>query len=219
VIKLFLLSVLLVAQVPQAASVASAPPATPEVIVAFTGRTAPIQHYTFDVEARIALLTFPWIRFTLHGHGTYTRGGEYSVHFDNVPWFGRGFETMPLGALDLNNWPAIYTMSVAQTQGSVTILSMRDVADSHLTGARAKVDATQGLLQVLWTYDYGGHVKLTVVPQAVSGYYFPSTEEAEIVMPQYRAMAWATFTNYQVATSYSPRATGLRQRYSKTLPQ
>jgi hypothetical protein len=219
VIKAFLFAALLVAQVPQAATVASVPPATPEVIASFTQRTAPVQHYTFDVTARIALLTFPWIRFTLHGHGAYTRGGEFSVHFDSVPWFGRGFETMPLGALDLNNWPALYTMSVAQTDGHVTTLSMHDANDSHLTEARAKVDPTEGLLQVLWTYDYGGHVKLTIVPQSVSGYYFPSTEEAEIVMPQYRAMAWATFTNYQVATSYSRPARALQQRRSRTSPQ
>jgi hypothetical protein len=212
VIKTFLLAALLVAQVPQAASVASAPPSAPAVITSATVRNAPVQHYTFDVDARIALLTFPWIRFTLHGHGTYTRGGEYSVHFDNVPWFGRGFETMPLGALDLNNWPVLYTMQVAQTDGSVTTLSMHDSKDSHLSEARAKIDATQGLLQVLWTYDYGGHVKLTIVPQSVSGYYFPSTEEAEIVMPQYRAMAWATFSNYQIASSHSAPATAARQR-------
>ncbi|MGB6986912.1 MAG: hypothetical protein WBD74_13155 [Candidatus Aquilonibacter sp.] len=211
-IKTFLLAALLVAQVPQAASVASAPPPAPEVISSFTGRIAPVQHYTFDVDARIALLTFPWLRFTLHGHGTYTRGGDFSVHFNNVPWFGRGFDTMPMGALDLNNWPALYSMQVAQTDGSVTTLSMRDVKDSHLTQARAKIDATQGLLQVLWTYDYGGHVKLTIVPQPVAGYYFPSTEEAEIVMPQYRAMAWATFSNYQVATAHSAPETSARQR-------
>jgi hypothetical protein len=175
-------------------------------------RNARVQHYTFDVDARIALLTFPWIRFTLHGHGAYTRGGEYSVHFENVPWFGRGFETMPMGALDLNNWPVLYTMQVAQTDGNVTTLSMHDARDSHLMEARAKIDATQGLLQVLWTYDYGGHVKLTIVPQSVAGYYFPSTEEAEIVMPQYRAMAWATFSNYQIANSRLAPETSARQR-------
>jgi hypothetical protein len=171
-----------------------------------------VQHYTFDVDARVALLTFPWIRFTLHGHGAYTRGGEYSVHFENVPWFGRGFETMPMGALDLNNWPVLYTMQVAQTDGNVTTLSMHDARDSHLMEARAKIDAMQGLLQVLWTYDYGGHVKLTIVPQSVAGYYFPSTEEAEIVMPQYRAMAWATFSNYQIASSRLAPETSARQR-------
>jgi hypothetical protein len=50
------------------------------------------------------------------------------------------------------------------------------------------------------------------VPQSVAGYYFPSTEEAEIVMPQYRAMAWATFSNYQIASSRLAPETSARQR-------
>jgi hypothetical protein len=196
-------ALLLTAQTPAApqpgTTVASAgtPPA---VIASYSGRNAAVQHYTFDVDARIALLTFPWIRFTLHGHGTYTRGGEYSVHFDNVPWFGKGYETMPMGSLDVANWPALYTLSVAGSQGSVTTLAMHDVKKSPMVEARAQIDAAQGLLRILYTYDYGGHVKLTIVPQPVDGFYFPGSEEAEIVMPHYRAMAWATFSNYQVAT-------------------
>jgi hypothetical protein len=197
----------------------TAPPSTvasagipPAVIVSYAGRNAAVQHYTFDVDARIALLTFPWIRFTLHGHGSYTRGGEYSVHFDDVPWFGKGYETMPMSALDVSNWTSMYTMSVAGSQGNATILSMHDVKKSNLVEARAQIDPAQGLQQILWTYDYGGHVKLTIVPQAVGGLYFPGSEEAEIVMPHYRAMAWATFSNYQLAvrSSTSPGITGKR---------
>ncbi|HTU70260.1 MAG TPA: hypothetical protein VMF11_08040 [Candidatus Baltobacteraceae bacterium] len=178
---------------------AYAPSATPapSVLVAAAGENASLQHYTFDVDAHIALLTFPWIRFTLHGVGTYTRGGDYSVHFDNVPWFGRGFETMPMNSLDVSTWPSVYTIAVAGTQGSVTTLSMHDAKDSELTEARAKVDAVEGPLQILWTYNYGGHVKLTITPQQIGGHYLPAAEEAEIVMPRYRAMAWATFSNYR----------------------
>jgi hypothetical protein len=198
VLPLFAALFLTARTAPPASTVASAgtPPA---VITSYAGRNAAVQHYTFDVDARIALLTFPWIRFTLHGHGTYTRGGEYSVHFDDVPWFGKGYETMPMSALDVSNWTSMYTMSVAGSQGNATILSMHDVKKSNLVEARAQIDPAQGLQQILWTYDYGGHVKLTIVPQAVSGLYFPGSEEAEIVMPHYRAMAWATFSNYQVA--------------------
>jgi len=203
----------LTAQTPQpAATVASAPASPPAVISSFSVHNAALQHYTFDVNARIALLTFPWIRFTLHGHGTYTRGGDYSVHFDNVPWFGRGYDTMPMSALDVTNWTSLYTMSVAGSQGNVTTLSMHDVKKSPLVEARAQIDPSQGLLQIVWTYDYGGHVKLTIVPLTVGGFSFPSTEEAEIVMPNYRAMAWATFSNYQVATRTASPASDTGKR-------
>jgi hypothetical protein len=196
-VPIILAALLLTAQTPPPATVASA--GIPPAVMSYSGRNAAVQHYTFDVDARIALLTFPWIRFTLHGHGTYTRGGDYSVHFDNVPWFGKGYETMPMSSLDVANWPSLYTMSVAGSQGSVTTLSLHDVKKSPLQEARAQIDAAQGLLQILYTYDYGGHVKLTIVPQSVDGLFFPGSEEAEIVMPHYRAMAWATFSNYQIA--------------------
>jgi len=200
---------LLTAEAPQlpASSVALAPN-PPRVIAAVAARNAAVQHFTFDVTARIALLTFPWIRFTMHGHGAYTRGGEYLVHFDDVPWFGKGYDTMPMSALDVTTWPQLYTMAVASSQGTLTTLSMHDVKKSNMVEARAQIDAEQGLKQILWTYDYGGHVKLTVTPLAVDGFYFPGSEEAEIVMPQYRAMAWATFSNYQIdagTPAYSPQ--------------
>jgi hypothetical protein len=189
---------MLTAEVPSNAVATAQQP--PSVISQLAQRNAPIQHFTFDVTARFALLTFPWLRFTLHGHGTYTRGGEYIVHFDTVPWFGKGYETMPMSALDVTTWPQLYTMNVTDTSGTLSTLVMHDVKKSNMVEALAKIDAEKGMQQILWTYDYGGHVKLTVTPQQVGDFYFPATEEAEIVMPQYRAMAWATFSNYQVAT-------------------
>lgn len=202
----------LTAQTPASDVVPDAPPA---VIAMFAARNASVSHFTFDVNARIALLTFPWIRFTLHGHGTYTRGGDYSVHFDNVPWFGKGFETMPMSALDVTTWPSIYHIEVAQQNGTETTLALHDVKKSPLTQASAQIDAVEGLRQILWQYNYGGHVKLTITPQSVDGFYFPGAEEAEIVMPQYRAMAWATFSNYQIVTDRSDsaqRSTGQPRR-------
>jgi hypothetical protein len=203
VLALLLGTLLLTAEAPNP----SAPTLSlePQVIAQIAQHNAPIEHFTFDVTAHIALLTFPWIRFSLHGHGTYTRGGEYVVHFDDVPWFGKGYDTMPMGALDVTTWPALYTMSVASSQGTLTTLSMHDVKKSNMVEARAKLDAEQGLEQILWTYDYGGRVKLTVTPQQVDGFYFPGAEEAEIVMPNYRAMAWATFSNYQVVAARTPQ--------------
>ena len=194
--------VVLSAQTP---SPSPAPDAS-RVIAAVAQHNARVKRFTFEVDAHIALLTFPWIRFELKGHGAYTRGGEYFVHFDNVPWFGRSYDTMPMGALDIANWPSLYTMSVADQQGDTTILLMHDVKRSPLKEAHATIDGTQGVRQILWTYNYGGHVKLTIDPQPVSGYYLPGKEEAEIVMPAYRAMAWATFSNYKLEADEQPNA-------------
>ncbi|MBV9270006.1 MAG: hypothetical protein JO165_02865 [Candidatus Eremiobacteraeota bacterium] len=183
-----------------AAATAPTLPSAQAVIQAAGSRTARIRQYTFDVDAHIALLTFPWIRFRLTGHGQYTRGGAYFVHFDRVPWFGHGFETMPMGALDPQTWPRQYSMSVAQSDGDRTVLRMHDLKKSPLTEAIATFDQQLSVRELLWTYNYGGHVKLDITPQTVSGFAFPGNEDAEIVMPHYRAMAHAVFTNYRVVT-------------------
>ncbi len=173
------------------------------IIETLASRNATVKRFTFDVDAHIALLTFPWIRFELKGHGIYTRGSEYIVHFDRVPWFGHSFETMDMSALDPANWSNLYTMDVGDQQGDTTVLVMHDVKRSPLKDAKATIDATKGLREILWTYDYGGHVKLKIDQNRVEGHYFPANEEAEIVMPAYRAMAWATFSNYRVVTDES----------------
>lgn len=173
------------------------------VIATLAQRNAAVKHFTFDVDAHIALLTFPWIRFELKGHGVYTRGSEYMVHFDSVPWFGKAYDTMDMSALDPANWRNLYTMDVGDQEGDTTVLVMHDVKRSRLRDAHATIDPTKGLQEILWTYDYGGHVKLKIDQGPVEGHYFPDTEEAEIVMPAYRAMAWAKFSNYQVVTDES----------------
>lgn len=169
-------------------------------IDSMTSHNARVRSFTFDVDAHIALLTFPWIRFRLMGHGQYTRGGPYFVHFDRVPWFGRGFETMPMTALDPQTWSQQYDMNVARRDGDVTVLSMHDVKKSPLTEASATIDDKLGVREIVWKYNYGGHVRLNITPQMVSGFAFPGEEEAEIVMPHYRAMAHAVFSNYRVVS-------------------
>ena len=182
------------------------PPDASRVIATFAARNASVKHFTFDVDAHIALLTFPWIRFELRGNGAYTRGGDYTVHFDHVPWFGRGFETMKMNALDISTWPSTYTMAVDSQQGDTTVLLMHDPVHQHpLKDIHATFDPT-GLREILWAYEYGGHVRLKITRQPVAGFYLPSGEEAEIVMPAYRAMAWATFTNYKLDTDAQQNA-------------
>jgi len=111
-----------------AAPVATAPddPAADRVIAAIATRAAPIKAYTFNLNVRVALLTFPWIRFTLVGHGEYERNGSFLIHFDHVPWFGKGYSTIKMDALDPSNWSKHYVITLAGQDGTVSHLSMRD---------------------------------------------------------------------------------------------
>jgi hypothetical protein len=189
-------------------------------LAAVVARNASLHDYSFDVDAHIALLTFPWIRFSLSGHGQYLKDGSYTVHFDHVPWFGRGFETISMSSLDPKNWPEQYTIALAPPQGDNTVLSLHDRKHTSLDETFVTIDRDQTVRQILWTYANGGHVRLSIVPVAVSGYNLPQSEEAEIVVHGYRAMADASFTNYHVNTypgtspSPVPSASGQTHRRS-----
>jgi len=176
---------------------ANADPAA-AAISQLVARNGSLHDYSFDVAVHVALLTFPWIRFSMSGHGQYTRDGAYTVHFDHVPWFGHGFETISMASLDPKNWPQEYTIALGQPQGDDVILTMHDRKKSPLNEALVTIDGDQSVRQILWNYSNGGHVRLSIVPVNVSGYALPSAEQAEIVMTGYRAMADATFSNYRV---------------------
>jgi hypothetical protein len=174
-------------------------------IAAVVNRNASLHDYTFDVNAHIALLTFPWLRFSLSGHGQYLKDGTYTVHFDHVPWFGKGFETISMASLDPKTWPDQYTITLAKPQGDNTILSLHDRKHTSLDETLVTIDRDQTVRQILWNYANGGHVRLSIVPIAVSGFNLPQSEEAEIVVRGYRAMADASFTNYKVNLYPSPQ--------------
>jgi hypothetical protein len=192
-----------------AASVSAAAPASANAgpdpqadaaLSAVVARNASLHDYTFDVTAHIALLTFPWIRFTLQGHGEYTKDGTYLVHFDRVPWFGKGFETISMASLDPKTWPDEYTFSLEKPAGTSTVLSLHDRKHTSLDETLVTIDNDRTVREIRWNYAHGGHVRLSIVPQEVAGYALPQSEEAEIVMNTYRAMADATFSNYRVNT-------------------
>jgi hypothetical protein len=111
----------------------------------------------------------------------------YTIRFRHVPWFGKGFEHVSLGPLDPMTWPKQYEITVAERDGDLTVLSMRDRVKSPLTEARATLDARNGLRQIVWTYNYGGRVQLDVNPRDVAGFPLPQTEDADIVMPHSRS--------------------------------
>jgi len=159
---------------------------------------AAIRSYTFDVHVKVVMHSFPWLRFHLDGTGSYERNGPYTVHFTHVPWFGKGFETISLAAIDPNNWPKHYDLSLLERHGDLSVLALRDRSRGHLKDVRATIDARAGLREVLWQYENGGLIHLTVEPTTVQGYQFPALDSAEISVSAVKATAQGEFSNYRV---------------------
>ena len=159
---------------------------------------AAIRSYTFDVHVKVVMHSFPWLRFHLDGVGRYDRNGPFVVHFIHVPWFGKGFETISLAAIDPEGWPKKYDLELVERHGDRSVLALHDRVRGHIKSVRATVDARAGLREVLWQYENGGVIHLTVEPTTVQGFQFPALDSAEISVPAVKATAQGEFSNYHV---------------------
>jgi hypothetical protein len=179
---------------------AEGPPDEAARVFAMTGaRTSAVRSYTFDLHVDFKLRTFPYIAIHLDGTGKYERPNLYSIHFRNVPWFGKGFENVKMDPLEPVTWPATYDVVSLAQDGTRSILEMKDRTDGHVRGVHAEIDQ-DGLRQVKWSYTNGGEIQVDVNPTEINGYPVPESEDADIQVPGYHVTAHATFSDYKLTT-------------------
>jgi hypothetical protein len=162
-------------------------------------RTAAIQSYTSRLHVDVVLRSFPYLRFHLNGTIAFKRPNLYSVHFEHVPWFGKGFEDLKMDPMVPSTWPEHYDVTSLTRAGDRTEVEMRDKVDGHVKGVRAELDA-DGLRKIEWMYLNGGEIGVAVTPVIVSGIPVPATEDADIQLPTYHVVCHATFTDYHIVT-------------------
>lgn len=185
----------------------SAPAEEAARVFALNGaRSAPVQSYTSKLHVDFALRTFPYLKFHLDGHIAYKRPNLYSVHFDHVPWFGKGFEDMKMDPLQPQTWPEHYDVASIAHAGDRTHVEMHDKVAGNIKGVHAELD-NDGLRRIEWQYTNGGRIDVHVNPVVVDGIPVPATEDAEIKLPAYHVVAHATFSEYKIVTDGTP-ATG-----------
>ncbi len=162
-------------------------------------RSAPVQSYTSKLHVDFALRSFPYLKFHLEGHIEYKRPNLYSVHFEHVPWFGKGFENMKMDPLEPQTWPEHYDVASIARDGDRTAVEMRDKVSGNVKAIFAELDA-DGLRRIQWHYTNGGRIDVHVNPQIVEGVPVPATEDADIKLPAYHVVAHATFSDYKIVT-------------------
>jgi hypothetical protein len=195
---------------------AEAPAAAPSdeaaKLFALSGtRTANVQSYTSKLQVDFALKTFPYLKFHVAGHIEYKRPNIYSVHFDHVPWFGKGFENMKMDPLEPQTWPEHYDVASIAHQGDRTHVEMRDKVTGNVKGIHAELDA-DGLRRIEWQYVNGGRIDVRVNPVIVDGVPVPATEDADIKLPAYHVTAHATFSDYKIVTDAAVASTNSTAR-------
>lgn len=191
---------------------APAPSEEAAKIFAVSGtRTAQVQSYTSKLNVDFALRTFPYLKFHVTGHIEYKRPNLYSVHFDHVPWFGKGFENMKMDPLEPQTWPEHYDVASVAHEGDRTHFEMRDKVAGNVKGIHAELDA-DGLRRIEWKYVNGGRIDVRVNPVVVEGVPVPQTEDADIKLPAYHVTAHATFSEYKIVTDTATTASATSAR-------
>jgi hypothetical protein len=194
---IFRVAAVLVASI---ALLAEGPPDEAARVFATTGaRTSAVRSYTFALHVDFKLKTFPYIGVHLDGTGTYERPNLYSIHFRNVPWFGKGFENVKMDPLEPVTWPQTYDVVSLAHAGDRTTVEMKDRTDGHVKGVHAEIDAN-GLRQVQWSYVNGGVIRVEVNPKQINGFPVPESEDADIQVPGYHVIAHARFDDYKLVT-------------------
>jgi hypothetical protein len=178
----------------------SAPAEEAAKIFALSGtRTAHVHSYTSKLQVDFALRSFPYLKFHLTGHIEYKRPNLYSVHFERVPWFGKGFENMKMDPLEPQTWAEHYDVASMTREGDRTHVEMRDKITGNVKGIHAELDG-DGLRRIQWLYHNGGRIDVRINPTIVEGIPVPQTEDADIKLPAYHVVAHATFTDYKIVT-------------------
>lgn len=179
------------------------------VVALSSNRSSAVQSYTSRLHVDVALRSFPFLKFHLNGTMAFKRPNLYSVHFEHVPWFGKGFEDLKADPLVPMTWPEHYDITSLKREGGRALFEMRDKVDGHIKGVHAELD-NDGLRRITWMYVNGGNIDVQVTPSTVDGVPVPSVEDADIKLPTYHVTAHATFTDYKIVTD--SEANGERAR-------
>jgi len=168
---------------------------------------AGVQSYTSKLHVDFALRSFPYLKFHLEGSIAYKRPNLYTVHFDHVPWFGKGFENMKMDPLEPQTWPEHYDIASIAHDGARTHVEMRDKTAGNVKGIHAELDP-DGLRRIEWQYVNGGRIDVRVNPVLVEGVVVPNSEDADIKLPAYHVVAHATFSEYKIVTDGTAATVG-----------
>jgi hypothetical protein len=160
-------------------------------------QVAALKSYSSALHVDFGMRTFPYLKFHVEGDTTYVKPDDFSVHFQHVPWFAKGFEHMKMDAIEPQNWPRLYVVDTVAHKGDRTIVEMHLKTPGNLKGVHAEFDAS-GLRRVDWTYLNGGHITVQLTPTVIDGVSVPASESADIRVPGYHVTASATFTNYAI---------------------
>lgn len=194
---------LLVALLGAAATPPAAPPDAPTILGRMIARNPNLQSYRSRVHVNVRMLNFPFLAPQLDGTSYYRRPDTYEVVFDRVPGYAKGFSRLFDDIGDPAVWAKDNTVTVQGTRALAgrPVFVLQLVKKKHsdvLARSLAYVDAsTYALVQMEWDYTSGGKIVMQQAYAVQNGYSVLSAQHATIDIPHVRAVADASYTQYQ----------------------
>ncbi|MBC5824751.1 MAG: hypothetical protein GIW99_03025 [Candidatus Eremiobacteraeota bacterium] len=170
-------------------------------------RDPSLRSFQARVHVDVRLLSFPFVSPKLDGTSYFKRPNDYEVIFDNVPGYAKGFKKMFADIGDPASWERDCDVEDdgARFVDGRRLLALRMTKKVHSTildDAVAYIDPTSyETLQMEWHYKSGGKIVMTQEYKTVGPYTVIAAQHVEIAIPHVRAVADATYGQYQTNVS------------------
>jgi outer membrane lipoprotein-sorting protein len=172
-------------------------------------RNANLQTYQARVHVDTHLLTFPWLSPKLDGTSYYKSPDKYEVVFDRVPSYAKGLNKF-FGDVDQpSEWQREWNVALQgeQNVGGRQLLALRltkKIRSDQITDSIAYVDpSTFEVDRMDWHYTNGGTITMTQTYKQLGEYNVIATRHLDVHIPHVRAVADATYAQYQTNVAVS----------------
>jgi outer membrane lipoprotein-sorting protein len=195
------------------ATAPTAQPAMPHdahvVVEKMIARNPSLQSYKARVHVDVRMLSFPYLAPKLDGTSYYKRPDTYEVIFDRMPGYAKGFQKIFDDVGDPGAWEKDQNIALDGTSTlwghpMIVLRLTKKIHSDILDHTLAYVDPySYALIEMQWFYTSGGKITMTQTYQRNGSNYVLSAQHADIDIPHIRAVADASYNQYQtnVATA------------------
>jgi outer membrane lipoprotein-sorting protein len=179
------------------------------VLAGIAARNPALQSYQARVHVDVRMLNFPWLSPKLDGTSYFKRPDSYEVVFDRVPSYAHGINKLFGDIDDVASWEKECNIGYDGVQTvdghPLYVLQMtKKIYSDQLKEALAYVDpSTYQVVRMDWQYRNGGAITMTQTFRQQGPYNVVATQHADIHIPHVRAVADATYGDYQTNVAVS----------------
>lgn len=193
----------LVATAPASNGNPSIPADAHAVVEKMIARNPSLQSYKARVHVDVKMLSFPYLAPKLDGTSYYKRPDTYEVVFDRMPGYAKGFQKIFNDVGDPGAWEKDQNIALDGTSTlwghpMIVLRLTKKIHSDILDHTLAYVDPySYALIEMAWFYTSGGKITMTQTYAKNGSYYVLSSQHADIDIPHIRAVADASYNQYQ----------------------